>query len=129
MRRRFLLTKKTEQELYPIGTDIVKKYVYDEGYSFIYDTTLSSTTGEVISGSYATEEIYIPIDPTYTYEKNGYRLSRACWYDSNKTYITYTAQNNTNTEVIANIPPEARFLRFVTVQGVSTRQYKITRIA
>ena len=129
MMRRRLLEIPLSGDLYPIGTDIVKKYVYDAGYSFTYDTYLSATTGEVISGSYATEEIYIPIDPTYTYEKNGYRLSRACWYDSDKTYISDTAQNNTSVQVITNIPQNARFLRFATVKGISATQYAITRIA
>lgn len=127
-RRGLIGSKEPEEELYPVGTDVLSKYIgisgrfinFDEGY------LISPQTGELVAQSgYYASAIFIPINPKYTYRKSGNRINMIAFYKQDKTFISGKAINNTNVETITGIPAGAKWIR-VGVNS-SNRAITITR--
>ena len=115
-----------ENGLYPVGTDIITKYIRNTGIGWLNDMQINSTTGELYETSgYSVTGDFIPIEPTYTYEKNNYRIRIGC-YDANKTFISLINHNNTTTELLNDIPANTYYIKVSTVSN-SISQVTITR--
>jgi len=122
-RRRMLMQQ--EPELYPVGTDVIALYAQN----WVNDSSWTNTGGtSSISGASRCTD-FIPINPKYTYRKNGHRLyNYCCWYDKNKHFIRAFSQNNTVAQDITNIPENARYMRISTYKS-SKEDLKVIRIA
>lgn len=108
-------------ELYPVGTDLVTAYVgrnLSNGQGLFVLGDFSETTGEIIEGSKerGISPVYIPINPDYTYYKNGAgRFYRACLYDADYNFIGLSReQNNLNFREISPFKSNARYMRIRT---------------
>ena len=108
-------------ELYPVGTDLVTKYIgrnLSNGYGLFVLGNFSETTGEIIEGSeaYGISTVYIPINPDYTYYKTRTgRFYKACLYDADYNFIGMSReQNNLSFKEISPFPSNARYMRIRT---------------
>lgn len=134
IRRRMLIGQKSN-ELYPVGTDIVTKYIGRNAYgSFIGENNVSiNSQGEFVSGAYYGSPVYLPINPSYRYKKNQYRIYEIAFYDEDFKFISPTWSNKYNnlTQMeITDIPSNAAYIRFVTHNTADTNwRIAITRIA
>jgi hypothetical protein len=122
-------------ELYGIWTDIIGRYLgrnMSNGYGlFTPDSTISSTTGEVISGSNAVCEAYLPVDESYTYIKSSYRIYGIWCYDENKNYLGNAGQMNNLTYGL-RLPkfiPGTKYIRVATHNITNNWPLAIIRIA
>ena len=115
-------------ELYPVGTDIKATYAPYPG-SWSSSKAISTSTGEIISGSGYVNPNYIPIDPSYTYQKNGQRMEYSAWYDADKTFISSFREYNTSVKALPAAPTNARYLRIAANSGTSASALTITRTA
>lgn len=121
-------------ELYPVGTDLVTKYIGRDlsngnGLFILGDF---DTTGEIIEDStaYGISPVFIPINPNYTYYKTGGRFYRSCLYDADYNYIGRTIeQNNLNFREISPFPSNARYMRIITLSNTNNWVIAIYRIA
>ena len=135
MRRNALLACGKEEELYPIGTDIITKYIgRDENGAFIGEQNVDiNSQGEFVSGSSYGSPVYLPINSSYRYEKDLYRVYRLTFYDKNYGFIsqnTSNKYNNLNRVEITDIPSNAAYIRFVTHStAVTNWRIVIRRIA
>ena len=88
-RRRELIAMQKEEELYPIGTDILEMYIGRDSSGKVLTTEGYgiNSSGETyqISGR-STSETYIPVSQRYTYKKGAKRVMFHC-YDKNKNYL------------------------------------------
>ena len=126
MRRRLLQIPLTE-DLYPIGTDIVRKYIREGPNPFVKGTF---SAGEaVIDESYSTyiSITYIPIDMNYTYQKNGERIMICC-YDENYNYLNYVNYNNLNEQTLTGWDANTKYIRIKAGNPHSRDYCAITRI-
>lgn len=129
---------QTSNELYPVGTDIITKYIgRNDNGSFIGEKNVDiNSQGEfvrVVSVSCYGSPVYLPISPNYRYEKNGYRMYNLTFYDKDYGFISQNNSNqynNTTQMEITNIPSNAAYIRFVT-HGTASNNWRIaiTRIA
>ena len=126
---------RKSNELYPIGTDIVTKYIGRNAYgSFIGEQKVGiNSQGEFVSGNYYGSPVYLPINPSYRYEKNKYRIYEIAFYDEDCGFISLALSNKYNnlTQMeITDIPSNAAYIRFVT-HGTAYVNWRIaiTRIA
>ena len=118
-------------ELYPVGTDIVTKYIGRNAYgSFIGEQNVDiNSRGEFVSGTFYGSPVYLPINPSYRYEKNGYRIYHLTFYDRDYGFISQTNYNTTAQMEITNIPSNAAYIRFVTHKTANVNwRIAITRI-
>lgn len=115
-------------ELYPVGTDIKAVYAPYPG-SWSGSKAISTSTGEIISGSGYVNPNYIPIDPSYTYQKNGQRMEYSAWYDVDYNFISSFREYNTSVKALPAAPSTARYLRIAANSGASASSLKITRAA
>jgi len=134
IRRRMLIGQKSN-ELYPVGTDIVTKYIgRNANGSFIGEKNVGlNAQGEFVSGDNYGSPVYLPISPSYRYEKSGNRLYYLTFYDNDYGFISQNRSNyyNNLTETeITDIPSNAAYIRFVT-HGSAFNNWRIaiTRIA
>lgn len=128
VRRKMLMGQKSG-ELYPVGANLFA-FCNVFGTETRY-TAISYSTGELVESqlsSQSASEIYIPINPQYTYEKSK-RLYVLAFYDANKTFISATGKYNNTTDnvVISDIPNDARFIRISFVYN--NRVVKLVRTA
>lgn len=126
---------RKSNELYPVGTDIVTKYIGRNAYgSFVgeHDVTINAQ-GEFVSGTQYGSPVYLPISPSYRFEKNGYRMYNLTFYDKDFVFISQNNSNkynNLTTNEITDIPSNAAYIRFMTHgTAVPNRRITITRIA
>ena len=114
-------------ELYPINTDIVALAKAENNFEY---ASISSSTGEYTTGgSYCACKTFVPVDPSYTYRKNGWRINCIYFYKSDYTYITYKSYNNTNTQTLDAFPSSAAYVRFGGFNSQSVSSAKVTRTA
>lgn len=133
-RRRAMMgqAKAEEEELYPVGTDIVDEYIRKQsGFKIGKINNLGDF--ESVGAYYASED-YIPVNPKYTYRKNDYRLGSnsggyCAWYDASKSFISAFAQDNLNVQNLPKAPSKARYLRISTRNQSNAVNLKIIRIA
>ena len=120
LRRRGMTGDKSEHGYVPVGTNVLADFPW------IANTGMDTTTGETkyYSGSNVTD--FIPINTSYTYQKNNKRISFSCFYDAAKNYIGYTQQYNTNVENL-NIKQGAFYMRVQVVNA--QKALEITRTA
>ena len=123
-------------ELYPVGTDLVTKYIgrnLSNGQGLFVLGNFSDTTGEIIEGSeaYGISTVYIPINPDYTYYKTGIgRFYKACLYDADYNFIGMSKeQNNLKFSEISPFPSNARYMRIKTNALNNNWEIAIYRIA
>ena len=128
MERRRLLMQDNPHMLYPIGTDVVTKYIRSVSGGF--ERGSINEDGEFVSGggSYASQ-IYVPILPGYRFRKDGYRIVRMAWYDRNKEFISSFTRNNLSVQDLPAPPSNARFFRLGTYNDVNRKKITITRIS
>lgn len=135
IRHRLMMGQKSN-ELYPIGTDIITKYIgRNADDSFVGEKNVDiNNRGEFVSGTqYYGSPVYLPISPSYRYEKSGYRLYKLTFYDKDYGFISQNTSNyynNLTKMEITDIPSNAAYIRFVT-HGTAENNWKIiiTRIA
>ena len=123
-------------ELYPVGTDLVTKYIgrnLSSGFGLFVPGNFNTKTGEIIEGSteWGISPVYIPINPDYTYYKTSAgRFYRACLYDADYNFIGLSReQNNLNFKEISPFPSNARYMRIRTLNNNSNWDIAIYRIA
>ena len=129
-RRRALLAQQAEEEeLYPIGTNIITW----SGYLAARDETkeISRDTGELIAkesvyGNGASG-IYIPVSNKYAYQKNDNRILTLACYDKNKTYLGWFWINNLNYDPVVFLDG-TKFIRLTFWAGANLG-IAITRIS
>ena len=130
-RRRALMMQSggaAPSELYPVGTDIKATYApYPSAWSG--SKAISPSTGAIISGSCYVSAVYIPIDPSYTYCKNGQRMDYNAWYDADKVFISSFREYNTESKNLPAAPNNARYLRISANSGISASALTIERTA
>ena len=129
-RRRALMAMQAapEPELYPVGTDIKAVYAPYPG-SWSGSKTISTSTGEIISGSAYANPNYIPISPDFVYQKNGQRMDYNAWYDADYNFISSFREYNTSVKALPAAPANARYLRISSNSGAGASGLKITRTA
>lgn len=122
-------------ELYGVWTDIVGRYLgrnMSNGNGlFTPDSTISSTTGEVVAGANAVCEAYLPVDESYTYIKSGYRIYGVWCYDENKNYLGNAGVLNNLTYGL-RLPkfiPGTKYIRVATHNVTNNWLLAIIRIA
>lgn len=123
-------------ELYPVYTDIVAKYLgrnWSNGNGLFVHGTVTST-GEMTQTDNEEHSglcmVYIPIDPSYTYVKSDQgRINPGFYYDENKNFISKIVYNNLNWVTFTNIPANAKYFRFATHQLTNNWDIAIYRIA
>ena len=116
-------------ELYPVGTDIKNLYApYPDAW--LSGRTIGSTTGNIVesSGGYCSD-VYIPIDPAYSYRKNGNRMNYNAWYDEDKVFISSFREYNVDTKALPAAPSNARYLRISSTSAVFASALSIIRTA
>ena len=128
VRRKMLIGQKSN-ELYPIGTDIVTKYIGRNVYGeFIGEKNVDiNSQGEFVSGTFYGSSVYLPINPSYRYVKSGFRINHLTFYDKDYRFISRNSSNqynNTTQMEIINIPSNAAYIRFVT-HGTANANWKI----
>lgn len=143
-RRRALMAQKIEdEELYPVGTDLVAMYIGRDVNGlglFNHEHTISNvsnTIGEYVEGPYnAASPIYLPIDPKYRYQKNkgynsyqGGRMYYFTWYDANHNFISQFSENNFDNVDLPAPPSNARYARFATHDNDNNWGIAIIRIS
>jgi hypothetical protein len=117
-----------EPELYPVGTDVKEMYAPYPG-AWSGSKAISTSTGEIVSGSAYVCPNYIPVDPTYTYHKNGQRMHYSAWYDANYDFISTFYEYNTSSKDLPAPPANAAYLRIAAANGTAASALKITRVA
>lgn len=124
-------SKEPEEELYPIGTDIL---VWS-GYRATLNTSkmIKGSTGEYVdktdSTIFGASEVYIPVSPKYSYARDANRIRNIVFYDANKAYISSTDyMSNYNAGPLRAFPSATRFIR-VTLHANNNQGLKITRTA
>ena len=118
--RRGLIGSKESDELYPVGRDILAKFAWQSNKGI-------DSKGEVYDKSQNNVKGPVEIDPTYTYQKNAYRVTKYAYYDANDNYLGEQVRYNTNIE---NVPMPYSNARYLRVQVVDVqRGLAITRIA
>lgn len=115
-------------ELYPVGTDVKAMYCPYPG-SWSSGKAISTSTGEIVSGSSYVNPNYIPVDPSYTYQKNGQRMSTSAWYDADYNFIESFSEYNTSVKNLPAAPSNAKYMRISANSGASASALKITRTA
>ena len=134
------MMQQQETELYPVGTDVIGMYVGRDsstGYGLFESGYDLNSSGEYVSGSFAkpANDAYIPIDPEYTYTKNGCRLYIIAFYDFQKQFISRITPspqlyNNLTVKDITDIPQNAKYLRFTAYSTAGSNwKLAITRTA
>jgi hypothetical protein len=129
-RRRALMAAAgpAPSELYPVGTDVKAMYAPYPG-SWSGSHAISQSTGEIISGSAYVNPNYIPVDPSYTYQKNGQRMHYSAWYDENYVFISAFYEYNISVKSLPAAPANAAYLRIAAANGTAASSLKITRTA
>lgn len=108
-------------ELYPVGTDLVSKYLgrnWSNGTGLFVHGTTKSSTGVMTQTDNESDVglcmVYIPIDPSYTYVKSDQGgIYEGFYYDENKNFISRFAYNSLSW-ITLNPPQNAKYLRFAT---------------
>lgn len=129
-RRRALMMQQAApepQELYPVGTDVKAMYAPYSG-AWQGSRDISTSTGEIVSGSHYVNPNYIPIDPSYGYQKNGHRMENCAWYDADKVFISTFREYNVDVKRIPAAPANARYLRISCTSGSMASGLKLTRV-
>jgi len=134
-RRGLIGSNEPEEELYPVGTAILSKYIGDKDSgarrNFESGYGINTSTGEYYatgSETYASD-VYVPVSPKYTYQKNGYRLITWCFYDKDKQYISRApTYNNLNVQTLAKFPANVCYVR-IQAHNFANQAIEITRIA
>lgn len=126
-------------DLYPIGTDIITKYIGRDGDGHPpwgkwgtpdYNTGEINIAESAASSNFSLSEDYLPIDPAYTYLKGVSYLGFILYYDEHKSYLSYSrAYSNRNWQTITDIPQAARYVRVGTHSSATYDQLAIIRIA
>lgn len=122
-------------ELYSIWTDIISRYLgrnMSNGQGlFTPNSTISSTTGEVIAGDNAVCEAYLPVDESYSYIKSGSRIYGIWCYDENKNYLGNAGQMNNLTygRPLPKFIPGTRYIRVATHNVTNNWVLQIYRVA
>ena len=134
-RRELLAMQSAVKELYPIGTDIITMYYgRNSDGTFVGESNVNiDTDGQWVSGNLYGNKTYIPIDPTYRYQKDNHRMYLVTFYDDDYRCVLSIRggkYNNLDVQEIENIPSDARYMRFVSHPTADTNwSIKITRIA
>lgn len=119
-----------ETDLYPIGEDVVSRYIgrdWDTGRVPMVLGNVNESTGlyeQNENGSFNISLNYIPISPNYQYTKSGNAgfLYRVLFYDSDKNFISGVRfTSNWNIWYSFTAPSNANFMRIATH---SADQYK-----
>lgn len=132
IRRALMARVESEQEeLYPIGTDIINEYI-GRGDNWTQHAVINSS-GEFVlepaTDSFASD-LYIPVDPDYTYQKNDYRVRRFAYYDSNYSFLSSVVYDNaTRFDTFPALPSQAKWARIQTGNAANKNGLEITRIA
>ena len=123
-------------DLYPIGTDVITKYVGrgSNGLAYLYGGyNIGETTGnygQTSDGSRAASPVYIKIKPTYRFRKGDEgRIYVLAYYDKDYNYISYIQSNNLNVVDLPAPPSNAEYMRYATHKSNSNWDLTITRIA
>jgi len=132
-RRRMLMYK--EPELYPIGTDIVLKYIGLRSGSTTQKNFVSghayNDNGEYIetTGNKAASPVYMEVDSSYRYSAKGGRIYHLCYYDKDKNFISYIVSNVTTERTLPGLPSGAKYARVDTLDNTNNWILSITRIS
>ena len=129
IRRRLLMG---DADLYPIGTDIVKKYIgkNENGQAYLTEGYWINGKGEYEArNGYGASAVYMRINPNYRYRKGNRRLAPIAYYDSDFNWIRNDMINNTTIEDMPAPPSNAAYARFCTLQSPTLWNVVITRIA
>lgn len=123
-------------ELYPVCTDIVAKYLgrkWNNGQGLFVHGKYSSTGGMTqtdVDTDMGLCMVYLPIDPSYTYVKSDQgRINIGFYYDENKNFISNFSYNNLNWVTFTNVPANAKYLRFATLNLTNNWDIAIFRTA
>lgn len=132
LRRREML-ESMGGELYPVGTDIIGKYIGRNARglaNFVPYTIINLETGAYEEGDLGASPVYMPINPDYTYQKGSKgRIYRLAYYAADYTYISSIIHSSLDKWVITDIPANARYCRVCTHRVDSNWGLTITRIA
>lgn len=136
-RRRALMSggSESEDQLYSIGTDVITKYIGRNvsGVGLFNRGTYSTKTGEITisaSGGYGTSDIFIPVDPTYSYQKNAQgRIYFLGFYDEDYNFISSRAYNNLNIVDLPAFPENTKYIRIATHSNTNNWKIAIIRTA
>ena len=91
VRRRLMLSQGQSTDLYPIGTDVITKYIGrdENGLAYFVSGKMLNNSGEYVDGdNNAASPVYIPVDENYRFAKNAKRILIICFYDSNYGFIS-----------------------------------------
>lgn len=118
-----------EKELYPIGTNILAKYIgtLQDG-KIAYElsrTAFNQITGELYThAGQSASEIFIPINPKYRYRKtdpNGRSNFHYLFYDASYAFIEgYDTGGTWADSDLRTPPPNAKYMRVSTQTQIRT---------
>ena len=117
------------QEEYPVGTDIIGTFLGRSANWIAKGTIQSDGTFAIGTQDTYASELYVPVNPSYTYQKNDYRLRRFAYYDADHVFISSVVYNNLNVQEIPALPANARWARIETGNATNRNGIKVTRIA
>ena len=134
LRRRGL--EKEPEELYPVGTAILSMYIgnkdgglrrnFKSGYGINTSNGEYYATGD---GSTYASNIYVPVNPKYSYKKNGYRLIKWAFYDKDKQFLKKGPEmNNLNVQTLEKFPAGTCYIR-IQAFNYANQSIEITRTA
>ena len=142
MRRRGVMgAKEAPEELYPVGTDIILKYIglkagSNKYANFVYNKVLDTSGAYVDSTNTAASEAYMEVDPKFRYRKtvrggesSGGRIYRLAYYDKNYQFISSVIHNTLYDVDLAALPNNARYARVSTANTENNWDLAIVRSA
>ena len=120
-----------KKELYPIGTDILTKYIGrdSKGLLLLDNKTSFDNNGNIIAGNNATSSVYIPVNLSYKYTKGARRISLH-YYDKNYNYLgNYSNTWEPMVQTLPTFPQDTVFIRCAFLIGPNANwNVDITRI-
>lgn len=130
--RRAMLMR--ENELYPVGTDVITKYIGRDSNGkglFVGHMEINVKNGQYVEATTdrAASPVFIPIRSGYVMQKSSDgRLNACAYYDADYNFIAGFSYNNLNV-IDFTIPDGAAYMRITTHLNRNNWGVKITRIA
>lgn len=118
-RRRELMAMQNNSELYPIGTDVITKYIGRDsaGYAYFVSGKQLNSNGEYVDGSgnnAAASPVFIPVKDSYGFHKSAHRLYTLAQYDINYSFLGSAAYGTLEERDIAPLLPGTAYIRLAS---------------
>ena len=128
-RRGLIGSNEPEEELYPIGTNIITWSGYRAARN--ENKAISRSNGEYHNKTSDYEngasEIFIPVSTKYTYRKSNDRIYTLAYYDANKNFLGYRIEDNLTIKAITLLKG-TKYIRLTWWAG-NNLGLSLTRIA